>query len=129
MIKVLLRECRTYYTCLTPKLWLPCSVSDSAQYISLMHGFEQRHGLIFFGLLYSDFSNCSPLAQIFSLFLYHAQAKILYVSLTCDRRKSSVPCVILGQINCSGNIFSSVRLTLCLDRFLFSCLRLFVSYM
>ena len=129
MITVLLRERRTYHICLTPKLWLPGSVSGSAQQISGKHGFKQRRGLYFFGLLYSDFPYCSPLARIVSLFLYHAQAKILYVSLTCDRRKSSVQCVILGQVNCSENIFPSVLRILCLDRFPFSCLCVFVSYM
>ena len=82
-----------------------------------------------FGLLYSDFSNCSPLARIVSLFLHHAKAKIFYVSLACDRRKSSVQCVILGLTNCSENIFSSVLRSLCLDRVPFSYLCLFVSCM
>lgn len=50
VITVLLRERRTYHICLTPKLWLPGSVSGSAQQISGKHGFKQRRGLNFFGL-------------------------------------------------------------------------------
>ena len=42
---------------------------------------------------FKDFFNCSPLTQIFFLFLSHVQAKIPNVSLNCDRRKSSVHCV------------------------------------
>lgn len=37
--------------------------------IYLRHSFEQRQGLKFLGLLYSDFFNCSHLTRIFSLFL------------------------------------------------------------
>ena len=42
---------------------------------------------------FKDFFNCSPLTQIFFLFLCHVKAKIPNVSLNCDRRKSSVHCV------------------------------------
>lgn len=69
VITFFLWERRTYYICLTTKLWLPCSVSDSAQHISMRHSFEQRQGLKFLGLLYSDFFNCSHLTRIFLLFL------------------------------------------------------------